>query len=108
MANKLVETDLAPADGYVTPTSRYAESEIIYYGENNLMTFKIYKRKVIGSNSEDKFTVIPAGLEYRPDLMSQRIYGVVDFWWKIMEANGIHDIFDFKAGRNIRLPGRVF
>ena len=48
--------------------------------------------------------VISPGYEYRPDLISQMVYGSPDFWWKIMEVNSIKDIFDFKAGVNLRIP----
>ena len=51
--------------------------------------------------------VITKGSEYRPDLVSFDEYGTIDFWWKIMEVNGIKDILDFAAGRNIRLPNNV-
>ena len=47
------------------------------------------------------------GQEYRPDLVSNRVYGTPDFWWRIMEANNIKDVFEFKAGLNLRIPGSV-
>jgi hypothetical protein len=50
-------------------------------------------------------TVIPVSIQYRPDLLSQKKYGTVDFWWKIMEVNEIKDVMNFKAGRTILLPG---
>jgi hypothetical protein len=40
--------------------------------------------------------------------VSLETYGVVDYWWKILEANNMKDIFDFKSGVNIRLPGSIF
>jgi len=47
-------------------------------------------------------------MEFRPDKMSQHVYGHVDWWWKIMEANNIKDVYDFKAGTNIRIPANPF
>jgi hypothetical protein len=47
-------------------------------------------------------------MEYRPDLVSQDKYGLPDFWWKIMEVNGMKDIMDFKAGKTIVLPENVY
>ena len=52
--------------------------------------------------------VISAGMEYRPDLMSMEKYGTTDFWWRIMEANKMKDITEFKAGKTIILPENVY
>src|ERR1035437_3500550 len=101
MANKLTVTTLRPTDGYVDSTSRYSNSTIVYYGDDNLLTFETYKRGVQTDATSDRYTIIPAGMEYRPDLMSNQIYGVPDLWWKILEVNNIFDVFDFKAGTNI-------
>lgn len=111
MANSIEPiSDIRPVDGFVTSTSRYADGELVYYEQNDLrkITFKTYKRKEIENSSQDRFMVIPSNMEYRPDLVSRKAYGTVDFWWTIMEANNIFDIFDFKAGRNIRIPNNVF
>lgn len=107
MPNKTTKTNLRPQQ-FVDAFSRYTESEVIYYGERNLLTFTTYKKRNSAPNDGDRFTVIRPGHEYRPDLVSQEAYGSPNFWWFIMEANGIMDIFDFKGGMNIRLPGRVF
>jgi hypothetical protein len=48
--------------------------------------------------------VISKGVEHRPDLVSFDHYGHVDNWWRILEANNIKDIWDFKAGTTIILP----
>lgn len=105
---RIIELSTRPIDGFVTPTSRYAQSTVLNYSEQNLLTFDIYKRSVNVASETDKFTVVTPGTEFRPDIISQRAYGVPDFWWKIMEANKIFDIFDFRSGLNIRLPGNVF
>lgn len=107
MANKISVSTNNPTK-YVTPTSRYINSTVLYYGDKNNITFSTYKRSENYDNSSDKFTVIPAGMEYRPDLISKKAYGVPDFWWKIMEANNIKDIFDFKSGLTIRIPNAFF
>jgi hypothetical protein len=52
--------------------------------------------------------IIPPQFEYRPDRLSYELYGTVDLWWKIMEANDIKDIFDFKAYLNIRIPSNIY
>ena len=103
MANFIQTTDLTQTR-FVTPTSRYINSAILYYGDANRLTFETYKRKTTPQTTSDKFMVISKGSEFRPDLVSQDVYGFPDFWWKILQANNMFDIFDFKAGTNIRIP----
>jgi hypothetical protein len=107
MPNQISSTNFR-ASSYVSTLSRYINSTVVYYGKNNLITFKTYTKNKYPESPNDKFTVIPGGMEYRPDLVSQQAYGTVDFWWKIMEANSIMDIFDFKSGLTIRLPNSIF
>ena len=59
-------------------------------------------------SSGDQLTVIPNGMEYRPDLMSIQRYGTTDFWWRIMEVNKMKDIMEFKAGKTIILPENIY
>lgn len=98
---EIVATD---ARTYVTSTSRYANSQVMLYGEDRLATFTTYKRTRIGTSDQDRYMVVPPGEEYRPDLTSYRAFGTVDYWWQIMQANNISDIFDYKAGTNLRIP----
>lgn len=107
MANKIEYTNLRPTD-FVTIVSRYADSRVIYYSDEKIITFETYKKKKYQPLSTDQVAVIPPGMEYRPDLVSKDKYGVPDFWWKIMEINNIKDIMDFKAGRTIVLPEGVY
>jgi hypothetical protein len=39
--------------------------------------------------------------------MSNQAYGTPDFWWKILEVNGMKDIFEFKSGENIVIPNNI-
>ena len=107
MANRIEYTEHNPLRGFTVLTSRYANNQIIYYGDLKRMTYTTYKREEIPTSDQDKYTVVPAGMEYRPDLMSQRVYGLPDMWWRILEANGLKDVWDFKTGLNIRLPSSV-
>jgi hypothetical protein len=107
MANFIEKTTIS-SKRFVPVTSRYADSTVIYYTENKLLTFPSYKKNKTMFRKEDKYYVVTAGTEYRPDLVSNIAYGTVDFWWKIMEANNIKDVFDFKSGLNIRIPNSVF
>jgi len=103
MANQIQITNLNP-NNFVGPTSRYLSSQVIYYGPNNFITFTQYVRKPKAFSPNDKFMIITKGFEYRPDLVANRAYGIPGLWWKIMEANDIFDILDFKVGTNIRIP----
>ena len=107
MANR-TETANLSSSNFVDSTSRYINSEVIRYGDKRLLTFETYKRNPLLLSPDDRFLVINKGVEFRPDLVSFRVYGVVSLWWRIMEANNIFDVFDFKAGRNIRLPNNIF
>jgi hypothetical protein len=107
MANKIEYANLRPTD-FVTNVSRYASSKVIYYSDEKIITFETYKRKVIKKSKTDQVAVIPPGMEYRPDLVSKEKYGIPDFWWKIMEANNMKDVMEFRAGRTITLPEEVY
>jgi hypothetical protein len=107
MANKIEFTNLSAME-FVTRVSRYADSRIIYYSDEKIITFETYKKNKFVESSGDKVAVIPPGMEFRPDLVSKEKYGLPDFWWKIMEVNSIKDIFEFKAGRTIVLPENIY
>lgn len=106
MANYIEETTLDPKR-FVPVSSRFASNTVVYYTEKKLLTFKTYKKTVLPLSDRDVYAVVTPGTEYRPDLVSQKVYGTVDFWWKILEANNIKDIFDFKSGLNIRIPDAI-
>lgn len=104
-------TTITPATGlsnanFVANTSRYLNSPLIYWGDKQVITYEIYKRKPLTFSPQDKFLSIKAGEEFRPDLICRRAYGnnLISLWWKIMEANSIFDVFDLKAGLTLRIP----
>ena len=107
MANNIQYTRIQ-ARKFVPSGSRYYESDVIYYGEQKYITFPTYKKTDIKSSDQDKYTVINKSYEYRPDLVSADFYGTTIFWWKIMEANNIKDIYDFKSGISIYIPNSIF
>lgn len=106
MANQITQTSIN-AKTLVSGSSRYRNSSVIYYGSNNKLTFETYKRNAFVSSQDDRFAVIPPDQEFRPDITSNKVYGTPSFWWRIMEINGIFDIFDYKAGINVRLPTKI-
>lgn len=107
MANK-VEVSKILAKKFVPTGSRYFDSTVLYYGEDKYITFPIYRKQIIPKTSRDRYTVINKSTEYRPDLVSTDFYGTSIFWWKIMEANNIKDVFDFKAGLSLYIPADVY
>ena len=107
MSNYIEYTNIRPTR-YVPITSRYSSSTVVYYTENKILSFSTYKKINVPISQSDKYYVVTSGTEYRPDVVSQNAYGTPDFWWKILEANNIKDIYDFKAGLNIRIPNSIF
>lgn len=107
MANYYEISDIDPRK-FVSVASRYADSKVIYYSESKKLTFPLYKKKDTVKSKQDKFTIISQSQEYRPDLTAYEFYGDPEFWWKILEANNIKDIYDYKAGKSIRIPYAFF
>lgn len=109
--SNFIESANIPTSKFASALSRYNNSTVVYYhiGTIKKLTYTTYKKQIPTTASDsDMYMVIPAGMEYRPDLVSQNVYNTPDFWWKIMEANSIKDIFDFKVGTNLRIPHNVF
>lgn len=90
---------------FVANSSRYINSKILSWGDLKTITFETYKRSKYEPKESDRFYTITPGVEYRPDLISNKVYGDPSFWWWIMQVNNIQDILDFKAGTNIIIPG---
>ena len=107
MANKNVRSTLTP-NAFVDVTSRYSTSNVVYYGDDNIVTFETYKRSNPVFSKNDKTYLITQATQFRPDLVSQLAYGLPSFWWRIMEANNMKDISDFKMGITIRIPESLF
>lgn len=95
------------ANKFVNASSRYNKSKVIQYTEDKHITFETYKRRRAIPAEDDQWVEITRAVEYRPDLVSTEIFGAPDFWWRIMEYNGMKDILEFKAGQNIKIPGDI-
>ena len=104
MANTVDNNTRLNAGSYVTFTSRYRNSKVLFYGNDRKLTFSTYKKTEQTTSERDSFLTITKAFEYRPDLVSYKVYSTPDYWWKILEFNNMLDIFEFKNGRNIRLP----
>lgn len=103
MATEIKEATEIDKRNLIDTASRYKNSTVYYYGDVPKTTFEIYKRpsKAI---LDRKVTLITPGWEYRPDLVSFDLFGTPDFWWRILEVNGMKDILEFKAGITLRIP----
>lgn len=68
--------------------------------------FLILRRPLNLERSDgDVFVVVTQEDEKRPDLVSQKAYGIPDLWWVIYEFNEIKDpFFDLKMGTELRVP----
>lgn len=104
MANYIEYATRLNPDIYVVMSSRYMKSKVIYYGDDRKITFTTYKKTDIAQSEDDKFLTLTSSLNYRPDVVSQKIYYTPDYWWRILEFNGMKDITEFVAGKTIRLP----
>jgi hypothetical protein len=100
----IVEKSDIPSTSVTIGFSRYRNQKVIYWGKDRLITFDAYVRKRYVPIGSEKVMLITKGIEYRPDLVSYDIYGLVDIWWKILEANKMKDIWEFKSGKTIILP----
>ena len=105
MSNSIQLANQQPSQ-FVSNSSRYLSSNVIYWSDERILTFETYKRKPVVQSSSDKFMIISPGMEYRPDKIAQKAYGkkLMGYWWRIMEANNIFDVFDLKAGTVLRIP----
>ena len=109
MANSIEDSKMKTSR-FVSFTSRYNDSRVVYYNINGTkkIAFETYKKNLYPASSNDRFMFLKPQHEYRPDLVSLKVYGSEDFWWRIMEANNIKDVFEFKAGITIRIPAQPF
>lgn len=56
--------------------------------------------------TDDIFTaIVPAGMEHRPDLIANAVYGSPKLYWVVLVANNIYDPEEaLDIGDKIRLP----
>ena len=71
----------------------------------------IYKDRSIPPSPTDTIRTLEARYEYRPDLLSNDLYGTPLYWWVfyVRNINIIRDpIWDFKAGIRIYTPSSEY
>ncbi len=103
-----IEPTTIRSENVVSRHSRYLSQNVIFYGEQKKLTFDTYLRKKYVKTGNERVMVLTPGTQYRPDLVAFDVYGTQNLWWKIMEANGIYDVYDFVAGKTIILPDNVY
>ena len=106
MPNVIEPTTGLVSTNFVANTSRYLNSEIVNYriGGVKYLTFKTYKKPTRTPSSNDQYYVIQAGDNYRPDILSKRAYGTESYWWVLLQANNMNDVYDLTAGKTIVIP----
>lgn len=103
---QLIEVSDTSVGKIFSAGSRYVKSQqIIYYGEQRFLTLDLYIRRKYQPTGKESVMVINKGVEYRPDLVANQLLGAPELWWRIMEANNMKDIMEFKAGKTILIPG---
>lgn len=90
-------------------SSRYQNSDLIFYSNFNILTFETYDRTYNPATDQRtidnlKYYQITAGTQFRPWLAAEDIYGEPGYWWLLMEFNNIFDVEDFTAGKTLRVP----
>ena len=56
-------------------TSQYAKTQVTDF------YLDVWEPVTVPSSDNDKLVIIPAGMDQRPDLMSQWAYGTPALWW---------------------------
>lgn len=67
----------------------------------------LYQHRAIRPHKDDKKITLNMKYQYRPDLLSNDLYGTPDYWWVFLvrNMNIIRDpIWDFEAGKTISFP----
>ncbi len=103
MTVRITPTGLT-AGRFMSSGSRYLKQNVIHWGESKRICFDTYIKEPYKKTGSERVMLLDAGNQYRPDLVSFEIYGYVDNWWRILEANNMKDIWEFKAGTTIILP----
>jgi len=73
--------------------------------ESGILRYGLWEPLDIVLNGTESSIVVDSTSENRPDLISMEVYGVVDYWWVIMQVNNIlMPIRDLVAGKILIIP----
>jgi len=84
--------------------SRFLNNSEIYTDSRDGIDKVFYKHPNIQPDVTDVIFTIPAGSEFRPDLISLSFYNSPSLVWVLMLVNEFDHIKEFYTGRNIRVP----
>lgn len=89
-----------------TQESRYRGATVTQVGEDGELRDYVLLRKplYVPENDQDSYVVIDQGNQYRPDTLSQQLYGTPNFGWALMEINNLRSFMDLQFGIRIRVP----
>ena len=86
------------------PLSRY-KNKVLEKNRNGEQFIVLKEPLALEPGSGDQFVTINQELLARPDLISYYAYENSQYWWIILEFNGIRDpLFDLKIGQVLRIP----
>lgn len=86
--------------------SRYRGSTVTQVDFDGELESYVLLRKLLNvpADTEDKYTTLDQGNQYRPDVISTQVYGDPNFGWAIMEVNNIRHFAELKLGLRLRIP----
>jgi len=86
------------------PLSRYYNTRILVSLDNKAVQ-ESWIRELIGDADDDIYYQIPPEFEFRPDLISEDVYGTPWLYWIVSFKNGLVDAFaECYIGRKLRIP----
>lgn len=86
--------------------SRYRNSTVTQVKRDGQFEEYVILRKIskFPLTTEDRFITLTQQGQFRPDLISNEVYGTPEFGWAIMEANDLRSFVDLKSGLRLRIP----
>ena len=92
------------ASGSSKPLSRYFNTRVLL-SIDNVAIQASWVRDLIEDADDDIYYQIPPDFEFRPDLISEDVYGTPWLYWVIGFKNGMTDAFaESYIGAKLRLP----
>ena len=84
--------------------SRYKDA-VITDLKDSTETFVILKKfPTIPLSDNDKAVKITEATSFRPDLLSNLVYGTPDFGWALLLANNLRSFAELGTGLKLRVP----
>ena len=86
--------------------SRYRGTTVTQVDNGDELTEYVILRKPLDVplTDGDKFITIDEGNQFRPDLLSQQVYGTTKYDWALMEINGVRSFLELQFGIRLRVP----